>query len=97
VSRSVPEIGARRSIDAAAEETLQSAIRVFGRSMATVINVLDPEVIVLGGGVSNLACLYDEGVAAIGAWVFNDEVRTRVVKHATSDSAGVLGAALLPE
>jgi fructokinase len=97
VRRGVQEIAARRSIDAAAGETLQAVIRVFGRSLATIINVLDPEVVVLGGGVSHLACLYDEGVAAIGAWIFNDEVRTRVVKHATSDSAGVLGAALLPE
>ena len=95
-TRSVSAIAERRATDAAADATLRSAMGVFGRAMATVINVVDPSVIVLGGGVSNLDCLYDEGLAAIGAWIFNDEVRTRVVKHATSDSAGVLGAALLP-
>jgi fructokinase len=94
---SVADIAERRPDDGAADATLRSAMGVFGRAMATVINIVDPSVIVLGGGVSNLDCLYDEGVAAIGAWIFNDEVRTRVVKHATSDSAGVLGAALLPE
>jgi fructokinase len=93
----VAAIAERRATDAAADATLRAAMATFGRAMATVINVVDPDVVVLGGGVSNLACLYDEGVSAIGAWIFNDEVRTRVVKHATSDSAGVLGAALLPE
>ena len=95
-TQSVAAIAERRAVDPAADATLRAAMGVFGRAMATVINVVDPSVVVLGGGVSNLDCLYDEGVAAIGAWIFNDEVRTRVVKHATSDSAGVLGAALLP-
>jgi len=49
----------------------------------------------MGGGVSNLALLYDEGVRAVARWVFNDELRTRIVKNELGDSAGVLGAALL--
>jgi fructokinase len=92
----VAEIAERRSADPAADATLREMMGVFGRAMAILINVLDPSVVVLGGGVSNLDCLYDEGIAAIAAWVFNDELHTPVVKHATSDSAGVLGAALLP-
>jgi fructokinase len=95
-ARPVPEIARRRTLDPDADATIREAMNVFGRAMATVINVVDPNVIVLGGGVSQLDCLYDEGVAAIGAWIFNDEVRTRVVRYATLDSAGVLGAALLP-
>jgi len=69
---------------------------MFGRALSVVIDILDPDVIVLGGGVSNLAVLYDEGVRAVGRWVFNDEVTTRIVKNELGDSAGVLGAALLP-
>ena len=49
----------------------------------------------LGGGVSNLACLYGPGVEAIRRYVFNDELRTRIVRNALGDSAGVIGAAAL--
>jgi fructokinase len=68
----------------------------FGRALATVIDIVDPDVVVLGGGVSNLSILYEKGVAAVARWVFNDELRTRIVKHEIGDSAGVFGAALLP-
>jgi fructokinase len=68
----------------------------FGRALATVIDIVDPDVIVLGGGVSNLSILYGKGIEAVARWVFNDELRTRIVKHEIGDSAGVLGAALLP-
>lgn len=70
-------------------------VDVFGRALATVIDVLDPDVVVLGGGVSNLEIFYDEGPKAVARWVFNDVLETRIVKHALGDSAGVLGAALL--
>ncbi|HSO34300.1 MAG TPA: ROK family protein, partial [Labilithrix sp.] len=66
-----------------------------GRALSIIVNVLDPDVIVLGGGVSNLEALYDEGLKALRRWVFNDELLTRVVKNELGDSAGVLGAALL--
>jgi fructokinase len=91
----LPTIVERAAVDEAARATIADVVRRFGRAIATVINVLDPDVVVLGGGVSNASFLYDEGVAEIGRWVFNDELRTRVVKHAIGDSAGVLGAALL--
>jgi fructokinase len=68
---------------------------VFGRALATVIDIVDPDVVVLGGGVSNLEVLYDEGIVAVRRWVFNDALETRIVKHALGDSAGVFGAALL--
>jgi fructokinase len=82
--------------EARAKETLASTMDTFGRAIATVIDVLDPDVIVLGGGVSNLAQLYTDGIAAVLRWVFNDVLDTRIVKHTLGDSAGVLGAALLP-
>lgn len=92
----VAEIAARRATDANARFVLAETIERFGAALAVVIDVLDPEVVVLGGGVSNLVALYDEGVAAVAKWVFNDELRTRIVPHALGDSAGVIGAALLP-
>jgi fructokinase len=81
--------------DPTASALITERIEVFGRALSVVVNVLDPDVIVLGGGVSNLDILYDEGLRALGRWVFNDELLTRVVKNELGDSAGVLGAALL--
>ena len=95
VKRPVAAIAARVAGDADARATIDEVVEVFGRSVATVIDVLDPDAIVLGGGVSNLDALYDRGREAVGRWVFNDEVRTRIVKNELGDSAGVIGAALL--
>lgn len=67
----------------------------FGRALSIVIDVLDPSVIVLGGGVSNVAGFYTRGRDAVARWVFNDELATPIVKHEVGDSAGVLGAAML--
>jgi fructokinase len=67
----------------------------FGRALANVINILDPTVVVLGGGLSNLAILYTAGREAVARHVFNDELRTPVVRNQLGDSAGVIGAALL--
>lgn len=81
--------------DPVADAVLTERMDVFGRALSVVIDVLDPDVVVLGGGVSNLERLYDEGIAAVARWVFNDELLTRIVKNELGDSAGVLGAALL--
>jgi fructokinase len=93
--RTVAEIASRVEHDPDARATLDEVVEAFGRSIATVIDILDPDVIVLGGGVSNLDVLYDRGVAAVARWVFNDELRTVIAKNELGDSAGVLGAALL--
>lgn len=82
--------------DVIARKLMAERMDIFGRAMASVINVLDPDVIVLGGGVSNVDALYDKGPRAIARWVFNDDLTTRIVKNSLGDSAGVLGAALLP-
>jgi fructokinase len=94
-ARRLPEIAARRDDDPDARATLEEVVDVFGRSVAMLIDILDPDAIVLGGGVSNLDILYDEGPAAVARWVFNDELRTPLVKNLLGDSAGVIGAALL--
>jgi fructokinase len=93
----LPEIAARAAAgDAVAGELLSERVEVFGRALAMVICIVDPDVVVLGGGVSNLTLLYDEGPRAVLRWVFNDQLATKIVKHELGDSAGVLGAALLP-
>ena len=67
----------------------------FGRAVATVVNILDPHAVVLGGGVSNLNILYDRGRQAIEPHIFSDRFTTPVLKNQHGDSSGVLGAAYL--
>ncbi|MEP5367517.1 ROK family protein [Parvibaculum sp.] len=67
----------------------------LARALAHVINILDPHVIVLGGGMSNIAALYDEVPARWGAYVFSDTVETRLARHKHGDASGVRGAAWL--
>jgi fructokinase len=57
--------------------------------------MLDPSAVVLGGGLSNLALLLDEGRARVRGYVFNDELTTPILKNSLGDSAGVVGAALV--
>ena len=67
----------------------------FGLSLANVIDILDPDVIVLGGGVSNINFLYTEGKNSTHEKVFSDIVDTPVTKNELGDSAGVFGACML--
>jgi fructokinase len=78
-----------------AVEFMQEFFNRFGRALANLIDILDPDIVVLGGGVSNFKVLYTEGVAAVQKYVFTDELETPIVKHQLGDSAGVLGAALV--
>jgi fructokinase len=80
----------------------QQAIAVFdtyarqlAKSLAGVINIIDPEVIVLGGGMSNIDYLYTRVPALLSEYVFSDQVLTRLVKAEHGDSSGVRGAAFL--
>lgn len=96
-SERLPEIYARRGTDVHAAAAIDEMLEAFGRGVATLIDFLDPSAIVLGGGVSNLDCLYGEGVERVARYVLNDELLTPILKHELGDSAGVLGAALLAE
>ncbi len=78
-----------------AVEFMSEFFNRFGRAIANLIDILDPDVVVLGGGVSNFSAVYTEGVAAVRKYVFTDELETPIVKHQLGDSAGVLGAALV--
>ncbi len=79
----------------ACEATLQRYEERLARSLAHVINILDPEVIVLGGGLSNISRLYRTVPKHWGDYVFSDRVDTRLVAPAHGDSSGVRGAAWL--
>ncbi len=81
--------------DAACEHSLQTYENRLARGLAHVINILDPDVIVLGGGMSNIERLYANVPALWGQWVFSDRVDTRLVKNMHGDSSGVRGAAWL--
>ena len=67
----------------------------MARALASVINVVDPDVIVLGGGMSNVSRLYDRVPARWARYVFSDRVDTRLVPPMHGDSSGVRGAAWL--
>lgn len=63
---------------------------------ASVINILDPQVIVLGGGLSNVSQIYRDLPAAIVPWIFSDSCRTQIKPARFGDASGVRGAAWLP-
>ena len=65
----------------------------FGRCLGGLISVLDPDAVVLGGGLSNIEELYTHGVNAVKRYAFHRDVTTPILKHRLGDSAGVLGAA----
>jgi fructokinase len=75
--------------------TLERWLDRLARGLAMVVNVLDPDAIVLGGGLSNVEAVYRELPARLAPRVFSDEVRTRIVRSAHGDSSGVRGAAWL--
>jgi fructokinase len=81
--------------DRAAREALARYAERMARALASVINVLDPDVIVLGGGMSNISRLYDEVPRLWPPFVFSDTVATRLVRARHGDASGVRGAAWL--
>ena len=81
--------------DAVAGETLRRYEDRLGRALAMIVNILDPDVIVLGGGLSNVERLYANVPALMKPHVFGDKFNTRLVKNRHGDSSGVRGAAWL--
>ena len=99
-SESVPEIVTRAaSGDAVAVTTLERFLSRTARALAAVINVLDPDVIVIGGGLSNIDAIYEQVPRLWTRWVFSagvgEVIRTRLVRARHGDSSGVRGAAWL--
>jgi fructokinase len=92
----VQEIVARAARgDAACNATLERYEERLARALAHVINLLDPDAIVLGGGLSNIERLYANVPQQWGSWVFSDRVDTRLLRNVHGDSSGVRGAAWL--
>jgi fructokinase len=81
--------------DPQATAAIDRYIEHFGRAMATVVDILDPDAIVLGGGVSNTKRLYRDAPAAVARHVFNDTFTTPILPHTHGDDSGVRGAAML--
>jgi fructokinase len=95
-SLSAEEIANRAEAgDAACAAALGRYERRLAKALAQVVNVLDPDVVVLGGGLSNIARLYDTVPRLWAAHVFSDTIRTRLLRNVHGDSSGVRGAAWL--
>ncbi len=93
---STPDIAAGAAAgDIACETSLRQYENRLARALAHVINILDPDVVVCGGGLSNIRRLYDRVPRLWGEWIFSDRVDTRLVAHRHGDSSGVRGAAWL--
>lgn len=95
--RSLIEIAklAKMGSDRWASATITRLNHYFGKAISVILNVIDPEYIVLGGGVSNIESLYQEGVAQARTFIFNNKLSTQIVRNQLGDSAGVFGAAML--
>lgn len=78
-----------------AKEWKTEFLENFAIGLANVINILDPDVVVLGGGLSNIPFLYDEGKNLVYKNIFSDLADTPILKNKLGDSAGVIGASLL--
>ena len=81
--------------DEHAAATMNRLFNYFGKAISCIINVVDPDVIVIGGGLGNIDELYTEGVNAAKQYVFSDYIETAFVKPKYGDSSGVIGAAFL--
>ena len=84
-----------KSGDKTAQASLQRYEKRLAKSLASIINIIDPDVIVLGGGMSNIQSLYSNVPKLWGEYVFSDSVNTKLVPPKHGDSSGVRGAAWL--
>lgn len=96
-SLSLKEIAlrAKEGGDPFARQTLERLHSFFGHAVSVVTNILDPDVIVVGGGVGNIGSIYAEGREALRGQIFNNRLDLPIVQPMLGDSAGVFGAAAL--
>ncbi|MFQ1899057.1 ROK family protein [Aeromonas veronii] len=92
---SLAQIATATAHDHVAKLTIDRLNLLFGQALANVVNILDPDVIVIGGGVGNVQSLYSAGRQTILPFLFNPRFRAPIIAPALGDSAGVFGAALL--
>ncbi|MGF1657412.1 MAG: ROK family protein [Verrucomicrobiales bacterium] len=94
--KKLPDIVAGRGKDPDAEATVQRLLEKFAEASSYLINILDPDALIIGGGVGNIPDLYtDKMKELLLPWMFHDEFETKILKPQLGDSAGVFGAALL--
>jgi predicted NBD/HSP70 family sugar kinase len=90
--------GYQSGTDALATKTIERMIHFFGLALSVVVNILDPDVIVIGGGLGNIDVLYTDGRVSLQNYIFNDRVfDTPMLRPKLGDSAGVFGAAFLTD
>jgi fructokinase len=94
-SMTCQELFSQRHTNTLAGLAYELYVERLAKALASVINVLDPNIIVLGGGLSNIDSLYDDIPCKWGEYIFSDEVNTKLVKNQFGDSSGVRGAAWL--
>ncbi len=85
----------RAGTDPEATKTINRLTHYFGKAISVVIGIIDPDVVVIGGGVGNIDELYTDGVQSAKDFIFNDDLETIFLKPELGDSAGVFGAAML--
>ncbi len=97
IPKSLQEISIlyKSGTDAIAILTMERLTHFFGLALSVVINILDPDVIVVGGGVGNIDIIYSDGVESLKKYIFNNRLDTPILKPKLGDSAGVFGAAFL--
>lgn len=93
--KTLKEIVASRHTDEAADKTIRRLTHFFGKAVSVITNCLDPDIIVVGGGVGNIPDIYTEGVASLNKFIFNNYCDVPIIKPELGDSAGVFGAAAL--
>lgn len=94
-SKTLRQIVADQQADSHADATLNRLLEYFGKAAAYLVNIIDPDAIIIGGGVGNIDLLYTRGREELAKHVFNPTLETRLLKPSLGDSAGVFGAALL--
>jgi fructokinase len=82
-----------RTGDKNCKRTFDRFLDDFGRCLGGLISILDPDAIVLGGGLSNIVELYTVGIDRVRNYAFHNDLRTPILKNTMGDSAGVIGAA----
>ena len=97
VTKSMKDVydGYKAGTDPFATQTIDRMNHFFGVALSVVINILDPDVVVIGGGVGNIDSIYTDGVNSLRRHIFNNKLDTPVLKPNLGDSAGVFGAAFL--
>jgi predicted NBD/HSP70 family sugar kinase len=81
--------------DPAAIKTIERLNHFFGKAVSVITNLLDPDVIVVGGGVGNIESIYTAGLESLKKFIFNNRLDVAILKPSLGDSAGVFGAAAL--